>query len=79
MTNKKAISILECMAIDITGALMDADMTSSKRTVLMQKLDAINLAQRALWDFSAPQLEKENNHENRNQDHKTATSPLHGS
>ncbi len=63
MTNKKAISILECMAIDITGALMDADMTSSKRTVLMQKLDAINLAQRALWDFSAPQLEKENNHE----------------
>ena len=52
MTNKKAISILECMAIDITGALMDAGMTSSKRTVLMQKLDAINLAQKALRDTS---------------------------
>jgi len=40
------------MSIDMTGALMDADMTSSKRTVLMQKLDAINLAQKALRDTS---------------------------
>lgn len=62
MTNKEAISILECMAIDMTGALMDAN-DDRNPGVLMQQLEAIDLAQRALRDFSAPQLEKENNHE----------------
>lgn len=50
MNNVEAIRILECIATDITGALMDANMTSSKQTVLKQKLDAIDLAQKVLRD-----------------------------
>lgn len=58
MTSKEAISILECMAIDIVGALMNSNMTNSKQAALMQKIDAINLAQKALRDTSASQLDK---------------------
>jgi hypothetical protein len=53
MNNIEAIRVLECIATDITGALMDANMTSSKQTALMQKLDAIDLAQKVLRDVSA--------------------------
>jgi len=52
MNNIEAIRVLECIATDITGALMDANMTSSKQTALMQKLDAIDLAQKVLRDVS---------------------------
>lgn len=52
MDNIEAIRILECMAIDLTGALMTVDKDSGKYTALMKKLDAINLAQRVLQRMS---------------------------
>lgn len=52
MSNAEAIRILECMAIDMTGALMESDKDSPKQAVLMQKINAINLTQKALRDVS---------------------------
>lgn len=52
MDNTEAIRVLECMAIDLTGELMTTNKDSMKYTVLMKKLDAINLAQRALQGVS---------------------------
>ena len=51
MNNVEAIRILECIATDITGALMDAN-DNRNPGVLMQQLEAIDLAQRVLRDAS---------------------------
>jgi len=48
MTNKEAILILECMAIDMLGRLADLSKKSPMADVLRQKLDAIDVAQAAL-------------------------------
>ena len=52
MNNVEAIRILECIATDITGALMDAN-DNRNPGVLMQQLEAIDLAQKVLRDVSA--------------------------
>lgn len=46
MTNTEAIGILENMAIDLTGALMQADVRSS--AYVARKIEAIDMAQAAL-------------------------------
>lgn len=50
MNNTEAIRILECMAIDMTGALMESNKDSPKQAVLMQKLNAIDLAKKSLQE-----------------------------
>lgn len=44
----KAIAVLECMAIDLTGALAESSKTSPMTEVLEQRLEAIDTAQAAL-------------------------------
>lgn len=46
MTNTEAIDILENMAIDLTGALVQADVKSS--AYVARKIEAIDMAQAAL-------------------------------
>lgn len=48
MTKKDAISILENMAVDMVGALADMRKKNPMRGILEQRIDAINVAQRAL-------------------------------
>ena len=48
MENRTAISILEAMAVDMTGALGGLRKTEPMADVLQQRLDAINMAQDAL-------------------------------
>lgn len=48
MTVGEAISILECMAIDMTGALQDIPQKSSIFDLVKQRIEAINKAQCAL-------------------------------
>lgn len=56
MTREKAIKILECMAVDLTGAL--ADTKEPLADVLRQRLDAIDVAQAALTPPTQEQVEK---------------------
>ena len=44
----KAIAVLECMAIDLTGALAESSKTNPMTEVLEQRLEAIDTAQVAL-------------------------------
>lgn len=44
----KAIAVLECMAIDLTGALAGIKETNPMADVLEQKIEAIDTAQAAL-------------------------------
>ena len=44
----KAIAVLECMAIDLTGALASTAKTNPMADVLEQRLEAIDTAQAAL-------------------------------
>lgn len=46
MNNKEAELVLECMAVDMTGALCDTK--EPMRDVLKQRIEAINIAQKAL-------------------------------
>ncbi len=48
MTNKEAAFVLETMAIGITGAIASEKEPYRLREVLEQKIEAINLAQKAL-------------------------------
>ena len=48
MTKKEAISVLECMAIDMTGGIADMSKRSPMYDVIKQRLDAIDVAQTAL-------------------------------
>lgn len=56
MTREMAIKILECMAVDLTGAL--ADTKEPLANVLRQRLDAIDVAQAALTPPTQEQLER---------------------
>lgn len=46
MNNKEVELVLECMAVDMTGALCDTK--EPMRDVLKQRIEAINIAQKAL-------------------------------
>ncbi len=48
MSYLEAISILECMAINMTGAIADMSQANPMYDVICQRLDAIDLAQEAL-------------------------------
>lgn len=48
MTNQQAIAILECMAVDMTGAWGEMNECNPMVDVIRQRLDAINMAQDAL-------------------------------
>lgn len=48
MDNKTASMILDCMAIDMTGAIADISKRSPMYDVVEQRLEAINTAQVAL-------------------------------
>ena len=48
MTTKEAIGVLECMAVDMTGAMAGLSERNPMTDVLRQRLDAINAAQDAL-------------------------------
>lgn len=48
MTRTRAISILECMATDMVGALASLSETNPLADVISQRIEAINLAQKAL-------------------------------
>ena len=48
MTRTRAISILECMATDMVGALASLSETNPLADVLSQRIEAINVAQNAL-------------------------------
>lgn len=48
MTNEAAISILENMAVDMVGALDGLRKKDPMRDVIEQRIDAIDIAQRAL-------------------------------
>ena len=48
MTRTQAISILECMATDMVGALASLSETNPLADVLSQRIEAINLAQKSL-------------------------------
>jgi len=52
MTNKEAICILECMAIDMTGAIADMSKHNPMEDVIVQRIEAINMAQAALKNKS---------------------------
>lgn len=57
MTNKEAAFILETMAISITGAIASEKSSYCSREILEQKIEAINLAQKALrFGIEAEQL-----------------------
>lgn len=56
MTREKAIKILECMAVDLTGAL--ADTKEPLADVLRQRLYAIDVAQAALTPPTQEQMER---------------------
>lgn len=51
MNNKEAELVLECMAIDMTGALCDTK--EPMRDVLKQRIEAINIAQKVLRENGA--------------------------
>lgn len=48
MTTTDADRILECMAIDMTGALAGLSQKNSMADLLSQRIDAINVARSAL-------------------------------
>ncbi len=48
MTDRQAISVLECMAIDMTGALGEMSEDDSAADAIRRRLDAINAAQTSL-------------------------------
>ncbi len=48
MTDRQAISVLECMAIDMTGALGEMSERDPITDVIRQRLDAIDAAQASL-------------------------------
>ena len=50
LTNDEAVTILECMAIDMTGTLASMSKNNSTADLLTQRLAAINMAQDALRD-----------------------------
>lgn len=56
MTRERAIKILECMAVDLTGAL--ADTKEPLADVLRQRLDAIDVAQAALTPPTQEQMKR---------------------
>ena len=63
----KAIAVLECMAIDLTGSLAGLKEPNPMTDVLNQRLDAIDVAQEALreqprWISVEERLPKEYQH-----------------
>ena len=48
LARAKAIAVLECMAVDLTGALAESSKTNPMTDVLEQRLEAIDTAQEAL-------------------------------
>lgn len=58
ITKEKAISMLECMAIDMVGAIAGMRETNPMLDVLQQRIEAINLAQSVLRSVSREQVEK---------------------
>ena len=48
MTNKEAITVLECMAIDCMAAWTGLTETNPMYDVLNQRIEAIDMAQEAL-------------------------------
>ena len=48
LTNKEAITVLECMAIDCMAAWTGLTETSPMNDVLNQRIEAIDMAQEAL-------------------------------
>ena len=51
MNNKETEMVLECMAVDMTGALCDTK--EPMRDVLKQRIEAINIARKALRENGA--------------------------
>ena len=58
MTREEAIGVLECMAIDLVGAMADMRETNPMLDVVRQRVDAINIAQSALRPVSREQVEQ---------------------
>lgn len=48
LTYLQAIGILKCMAVDMTAAIADMAKRSPMYDVIVQRIDAINLAQKVL-------------------------------
>ena len=48
MTNEQAIVALECIAINMTGAIMELKENDPYIDVLKQRIKAIDMAQKAL-------------------------------
>lgn len=58
MTREGAISVLECMAVDLTGCMGGLSKKDPLEDVCRQRLEAINTAQSALRPVSREQVEK---------------------
>lgn len=50
MTKQEAISVLECMAIDMVGAIADISKSNPMDDIIRQRIKAIDIAQEALRD-----------------------------
>ena len=59
MTREGAISVLECMAVDLTGCMGGLSKKDPLEDVCRQRLEAINTAQSALRPVSREQVEDE--------------------
>ena len=58
MTREQAISVLECMAVDLTGCMGGLSKKDPLEDVCRQRLEAINTAQSSLRPISREQVEK---------------------
>lgn len=58
MTREQAISVLECMAVDLTGCMGGLSKKDPLEDVCRQRLEAINTAQSSLRPVSREQVEK---------------------
>lgn len=58
MTREGAISVLECMAVDLTGCMGGLSKKDPLEDVCRQRLEAINTAQSALRPVSRERAEK---------------------
>lgn len=58
MTREQAISVLECMAVDLTGCMGGLSKKDPLEDVCRQRLEAINTAQSALSPITQEQVEK---------------------
>lgn len=58
ITKEKATRVLECMAIDMVGAIAGMRETDPMLDVLQQRIEAVDLAQSALRPVSREHVEK---------------------